>query len=224
MVRTTAAIVWLVIVAGTTARGAIEPTILVDRTGSMADQQKVEQALLDALVKYGARRGAIRLLPFGDHVLNVPAQIVTWEAASGWHSPLGPLSAVENAQLAVRAREALGPLLNAPAIVPAKLTNVPAALVRAGREAGGALVVFDAKNEVPTPFKPVTLARFPVVICAAQGDSGARELEIVTRREHQVRQWAPNAKIFGCSEIDEAVRDLLSARSQNGVKAVKQRF
>jgi hypothetical protein len=62
------------------------------------------------------------------------------------------------------------------------------------------------------------------VICASQGDSGAREFEIAMRREREVRQWAPNAKIFGCAQIDESVRELLAIRSQNSMKAVKQRF
>ena len=197
-------------------------TIVIDGTGSMANQAGVNLKVAEAVAIEAAPWGRIQLVVFSDHVRDIPATAVAWKVNDGWQSQIGPVSLYQREQLIERAKDAIvGALASMPFQI-AKATNLPAALDRAGSESPAGMLVTDGKNEVSYPLKVVTSSKFPVVLCAANGDSGAEELQIAERRERNIKRWAPNVEIFRCTQLKDAVRRLvmLSNQSKNSLRAV----
>jgi hypothetical protein len=193
------------------------PLLLMDRTGSLEHQVDVETMVAAAIAHLGAALQKIRILPFAERVLDVPALAVQWRATDGWQSGIGSLSSIQHQRAESRAREELAKVLGRAVVSPAGTTNIPAVLVRAGREPAPALVVSDFKNEVPRAAKLLTNARIQVVLCAAKGDRGDQELEITQRRQGAIKRWAPNAEMFSCSEIDAAVKRWVSTAVERAI-------
>jgi len=188
----------------------LDPLVMMDRTGSILNQEDVETLLAHAIARFAGFLGSIRLIAFADRVLDVPTLRIEWPASGGWQSGFAALSEVQRSRAEKNALGALKEVLGNATISAARATNIPAVLVRAGRD-GHALVVTDGENQVASATKALTETPIEVILCSAKSDRSDRELEISLQRRSAIQRWAPNARIFSCSEIDAAVRSWIKA-------------
>lgn len=193
-----------------TVLGQSALTVLVDRSGSMADQARIEQEMAEALAVGGAGLGRLDVVFFGDLVMSAPATPVVWEADRRWTSPIGPIRIRAIQRLQELAFNALDKVLGDPHITAAQKTNIRTVVSRAGRSFPGALVLTDGKHELAAQPTEVTNAKIVVVLCRAQGDATYQEEDIFDHRKAAILKWAPNALIFQCFEKKDAVRAWLT--------------
>lgn len=185
------------------AATASAQTVVVDRTGSLADQQGVESELKATLPAAALVFPAIRLVFFGDNVLQVRPIVVTFGSES--RSNFGNLQEAARLQAVRLGKAQIQRAFAEPGPQPATASNIPAAIVRAAEDSPRGLLVTDGENEAPAPNGAVTQAPIFVVLCAAKRDAPARELVTYEQRRRQILTWAPHAKVFPCFKLRNAV-------------------
>ena len=185
--------------------------VLIDRTGSMAHQQKIEEDLQAGLAGSALYFSGIRLVFFSDEVMNAPAATVMFSApGSGSGIPR-----IDDALKLKAVREARPKIEKAftrqPAIV-ARASNIASAVVRAAEETANGLLVTDGKHEVAVPSGALTDRRLVVLLCPATSDSAADELVRYAERGRLIKTWAPNAEVLPCYKMQDAILRWASPR------------
>jgi hypothetical protein len=182
---------------------AAAQTVVVDRTGSLADQHGVESELTATLPAAALVFPAIRLVFFSDNVLQVKPIIVSFR--TGPQSGFGNLQDAARLQTVREGRTQLQNAFSAPGPQSARASNIPAAILRTADDSRRGLLVTDGDNESPAPHGAVTRTPIFVVLCAAKRDTPANELVAYDQRRRQILTWAPNARVFPCFKLRTAV-------------------
>ena len=178
-------------------------SVIIDRTGSMANQGAVESELQDTLPAAALVFPAIRLVFFRDRVLQTQAVIVHFDI--NFKSDFGNLVDAAKLRAVQRADPQIRTAFKSTIQSPAEVSNIPAAIRRTADDSNRGLLLTDAENEAPAPKGIVTIKPIFVVLCSAKRDDPTDELAIYERRKQQILLWAPNARVFACFELRKAV-------------------
>jgi len=193
---------------GATSVRAACPLVLLDRSGSLAEQDRAENRLVEALAANAHLIPCIRLAAFAARALS--AEAVTIE-----FSPPGAAthdvfrSVIEARRIAMRdvAKVKLQAVLNAGDRKPAVCTSMTDVAARALMDAGPVLVVTDGVHDC-APSRPVlppqSSAGIFIVLVPSKGDQG-NEFEVFSKRAAALRRLLPQARIFLDGQLAEAV-------------------
>jgi hypothetical protein len=199
---------------------ATAQAVVIDRTGSMARQQQIEADLQSGLAGAALYFRGIRLVFFSDEVMNAPGINVMFDSRAGGSG----IPRLEDAVKMKAVREAgpkIAKVFAQQSPVHARASNIAAAVVRAAEELPSGLLVTDGKHEVAAPAGALTETRLVVLLCPASSDSTADELVKYTERARLIKMWAPNAAVFPCFKMRDAI--LRWASAQVGAVSVSSR-
>ena len=187
-------------------------TIMIDRTGSMANQSWVEDTLYEVIPQYAHLTNQLNLLLFSEHPLSTPAIPLQWPLPSRAEPTFfRPLQDARLRQLEQLVRDRLRSVL-ATKSAPALCTSVPAILKRATLETKPVLVVTDADHDCP-PYEvssPFTGGRDVIIVLIRSKFDSGDELQILTRRQQELNRLLPDARIFLQPQLEQAVEQLMT--------------
>ena len=185
------------------------PTILVDRTGSVADQPGINARLAMAVSEQIPASGSIGLVQFSEDPSNAPRLLVTMAA-----NPHRLYSGPQNILIKEAREKVLKSLLyDLEQTMPAaECTSLPDMLARAASQ-GDSLLITDGIHTCGSGNSPVSARSQSltlVVLVRSKGDLAGHDEEIFARRSAQVLRYVPGAKVIApdqTADIQKMIAD-----------------
>lgn len=208
----TGAILLAVALGGAIEANAQCPTILLDRTGSMVNQAKIERQLTENIGTNGAGQ-CVALIPFGQDVFGADRHVIQTPTL---HPTLsGPVREAQRIAGAEEVRRQIIQILATP-LVKANCTSVQDMLTRANSSGSSskALLVSDADHDCP-PVKSKKIGQggnIIVVLGRSNRDRG-NSAELFAHRRAAICKYLPGAWVMPEYELEQAVKLLFEGKT-----------
>lgn len=192
------------------------PSVLVDRTGSIANQQGIESRLVTALAVHVSSGACVSLLLFADDVFGATKHTIHGSAPHMALFAPGRQANEQNARRTAetRLRGVLGGTLHE-----AACTSLPDMLMRAADE-GSALLITDGQHTC-TSYKPKPRTGVsPVIVLVRSDKDVGNQSDIYLRRREAILALLPHAKVLPEHKLDHAVESLIPASAPSLIKKV----
>ena len=200
------------------------PLNMIDRTGSIADPERMEERWVEAVTAVSGTVPCVRVEIFSGNALSTEATAVDFagEAASG------PVIFRRDIQAGIErqqnnARTKLRDVLHAAGRKPAPCTSMVDVAARALLDPGPVLIITDGVHDCPVSHVELPAQLSPaifVVLVRSNGDR-ANEYERISKRAAELSRLLPRARIFVEPQLELAVKEWAAAQAGPGVVAVK---
>lgn len=201
-------------------------TLALDRTGSVADRAKTEEAVVRAIADHAGDLGRIDILLLGGRPLATPKTTVTWGDSRATHMVFGPLVEAHHRRQSEALQARLARALEVRVPEP-PCSSMPGFLARLVLDRAPALLVTDGKDDCghPSHLPSDDGGHLFIVLTSAVGDPTDDVATFEARRD-QLLRLVPRATVVPLAVLDEAVAAWAAAstRPPVGVSRVGRRW
>lgn len=199
-------------------------TIMVDRTGSMADIDVVQASLVDAVSNSSPIVDEFGLCLFSQRPLASPVVTVSITKAAGV-SRIDHVNRAREEEARAALRGLLEHHLGSHKSIVAKKTDIAAVLRRADTERKPTLLLTDGADETGRQATVVGDGQgVHVVLCADRRDDSSKELELFDQRKAAILTMLPKATVYGCYQMQQAAQAWARAARAGGVSLASRKM